>query len=109
TRLWVVAVFLLATAGNGYAQETRPTPPAPPSPAKDTSISGDLRDAISDNITTISLDENDMQDGSAQNVSSVLGAGRDPFLSAASFHFNAVRFRIRGYDADLFSTYMNGV
>ncbi len=109
TRLWVVAALLLATSGNGYAQETRPTPPAPPSPAKDTSITGDLKDAISDNIPTISLDENDMQDGSAQNVSSVLGAGRDPFLSAASFHFNAVRFRIRGYDADLFSTYMNGV
>ena len=109
TRLWVGAALVLVTAGNGYAQETRPTPPAPPPPAKDTSISGDLRDAISDNIPTVSLDENDMQDGSAQNVSSILGAGRDPFLSAASFHFNAVRFRIRGYDADLFSTYMNGV
>lgn len=109
TRVLMGAAFMVATISNGYAQETRPTPPAPPSPAKDTSIVGDLKDAITDNIPTVSLDENDMQDGSAQNVSSVLGAGRDPFLSAASFHFNAVRFRIRGYDADLFSTYMNGV
>lgn len=109
TRVLMGVACLLATISSGYAQETRPTPPAPPSPAKDTSIVGDLKDGITDNIPTVSLDENDMQDGSAQNVSSVLGAGRDPFLSAASFHFNAVRFRIRGYDADLFSTYMNGV
>ncbi|MBU3715107.1 MAG: TonB-dependent receptor [Ferruginibacter sp.] len=39
----------------------------------------------------------------------MLTAGRDPFFNAASFKFSAVRFRIRGYDADLFSTYMNGV
>lgn len=78
-------------------------------PQKDTSIIQELKESMTDNIPVISLDENDMQDGSAQNISSQLGAGRDPFLSAASFHFNAVRFRIRGYDADLFSTYMNGV
>ena len=68
-----------------------------------------LLDALLDNIPVISLDEGDVQDASSQNISSQLSAGRDPFLSAASFHFNAVRFRIRGYDADLFSTYMNGV
>jgi hypothetical protein len=91
----------------GFAQTTPAKEPVVP--AKDTSILQDLREGLNDNIPVISLDENDMQDGSAQNISSVLSAGRDPFLSAASFHFNAVRFRIRGYDADLFSTYMNGV
>ena len=96
-------------AACAIAQVTPPATPAPPNAGKDTSIIGELKDAITDNIPVVSLDENDMIDGSAQNVSSVLGAGRDPFLSAASFHFNAVRFRIRGYDADLFSTYMNGV
>lgn len=109
TRVLIWAACMLVGISNGYAQETPPTPPAPPAPQKDTSIVQDGKDAMGDNIPVISLDENDMQDGSAQNVSSVLGAGRDPFLSAASFHFNAVRFRIRGYDADLFSTYMNGV
>lgn len=100
---------LLLGMGKSFGQQTTPANPAPPNAPKDTIIVGELQDAITDNIPVISLDENDMQDGSAQNVSSVLGAGRDPFLSAASFHFNAVRFRIRGYDADLFSTYMNGV
>ncbi len=62
-----------------------------------------------DNIPVVSLDENDNQDGSAQNVSSQLNNGRNPFINAASFNFNAVRFRIRGYDSDLFGTNMNGV
>lgn len=74
----------------------------------DTTIVEQLKEDVSDNIPVVSLDENDGQDGSAQNISSQLSAGRDPFFNAASFKFNAVRFRIRGYDADLFSTYMNG-
>jgi hypothetical protein len=76
----------------------------------DTSIAEETnKDNMLDNIPIVSLDENDNQDGSAQNLS-VIGtnANRDPFLRAASFNFNVVRFRQRGYDADLFSTYMNG-
>ena len=75
----------------------------------DTTILEQLKEDVGDNIPVISLDENDGQDGSAQNISSLLSAGRDPFFNAAAFKFNAVRFRIRGYDADLFGTYMNGV
>lgn len=83
--------------------ETKTTPAVP-----DTSIIETLRENVTDNIPVISLDENDGQDGSAQNISSQLGAGRDPFLNAATFKFGAVRFRIRGYDADQFNTYING-
>ena len=69
-----------------------------------------LEDGIdSDNIAIVSLDENDMGDASTQNVSSVLTAGRDPFFSATSFNFSALRFRVRGYDGDLFNAFMNGV
>lgn len=74
----------------------------------DTTIVETLRENQQDNIPVISLDENDGQDGSAQNISSQLNAGRDPFLNAATFKFGAVRFRIRGYDADQFNTYING-
>jgi len=74
----------------------------------DSTILLESKDAMLDNIPVVSLDENDMQDGSAQNISSQLTAGRDPFLNAATFKFSAVRFRIRGYDSDLFGTYMNG-
>lgn len=77
-------------------------------PARDSSLIESLRENSQDNIPVISLDETDGQDGSAQNISSQLAAGRDPFLNAATFKFGAVRFRIRGYDADQFNTYING-
>lgn len=76
---------------------------------RDTNIIETLKDNLLDNIPVISVDENDGQDGSAQNISSQLSAGRDPFLNAATFKFSAVRFRIRGYDSDQFGTYINGV
>ncbi|MFY7964801.1 MAG: TonB-dependent receptor domain-containing protein [Chitinophagaceae bacterium] len=61
------------------------------------------------NIATISLDDNDLGEGGTQNVSSVLTAGRDPFMSAAAFNFFALRFRARGYESDLTGTFINGV
>lgn len=73
------------------------------------SLSEESKDNLLDNIPIVSLDENDNQDGSAQNISTIGNAARDPFLRAAAFNFNTVRFRSRGYDADLISTYMNGV
>lgn len=78
-------------------------------PARDSTQLENLKDNLQDNIPVVSLDENDGQDGSAQNISSQLSAGRDPFLNAATFKFSAVRFRIRGYDADNFNTYINGI
>lgn len=76
---------------------------------KDSSIIEEIKDGILDNIPTVSIDDNDLGDGGNQNVSSLLTAGRDPFFAAASFNFSAVRFRIRGYDNDHFSTFLNGV
>jgi hypothetical protein len=76
---------------------------------KDTVITDEIKEGVLDNIPTVSLDENDLGDGGSQGVSSLLTAGRDPYYSAAQFNFSAVRFRIRGYENDLFSTYMNGI
>ncbi|MEN9571526.1 MAG: hypothetical protein RL172_2757 [Bacteroidota bacterium] len=105
----LVAMFIMVPAV--FSQTPKEEQPAAAAEQKkvDTSIIEDAKAAILDNIPVISLDENDNQDGSAQNVSSVLSAGRDPYFNAATFHFNAVRFRFRGYDADAFSTMMNGV
>jgi len=47
---------------------------------------------------TPSTTEDRMSEESSQNVASVLNAGRDPFLSFASFNWSAFRYRIRGYD-----------
>ncbi|MFZ1529110.1 MAG: TonB-dependent receptor [Ferruginibacter sp.] len=101
TRAFLLVSVMMVFAGTAFSQVVEKG-------RQDTTILQESKDAMLDNIPVISLDENEVQDGSAQNISSQLSAGRDPFLSAASFHFNAVRFRIRGYDADLFSTYMNG-
>lgn len=79
----------------------------------DTSLSKvleEIKDNANNNITSIALDDNDLGEGSnSQNVSSVLTAGRDPFSSAAAFNFFALRFRVRGYESDLFGTYINGI
>lgn len=77
--------------------------------ARDTTITDEIKDAMTDNIAVVTIDENDQGDGGTQNVSSVLTAGRDPFYSVMSFNFNAFRFKARGYDGDLNTTYMNGV
>ena len=79
------------------------------STAKNDTIPDESRDGLIDNLPVISIDENDLGDGASQSVSSILTAGRDPYYSAASFNFGAVRFRIRGYENDHFSTFLNGI
>lgn len=103
-------LLLLLLAGNvGYSQTNAPALSARDTISlKDTSVQ-DFQEGVLDNIPIVSLDENDAGDGSAQNISSVLSAGRDPFFAAASFNWSPVRFRIRGYDADHFTTYINGL
>ena len=97
----------------GFTQATfsqiKAKPDTTITPLIDSTLLNDASENTLDNIPVVSLDENDGQDGSAQNVSSQLNNGRNPFINAASFNFNAVRFRIRGYDSDLFGTNMNGV
>jgi hypothetical protein len=75
--------------------------------AKTDSIVTAIKEDIAETVPTVTLDDED--DAGSQGVASLLTAGRDPFYNAASFNFNAVRFRIRGYDNDLNSTYMNGI
>lgn len=101
----LLVVLLMGILPGAFSQAQKVTDTIP---ARDSSMIESLRENLQDNIPVISLDESDGQDGSAQNISSQLGAGRDPFLSAATFKFSAVRFRIRGYDADQFNTYING-
>ena len=55
------------------------------------------------------LQESDRVENAIAFLPSVLHASRDVFLSAASFHFGAMRFRVRGYDADLSATWINGI
>ncbi len=88
----------------------------PPNDATDTTIVSidsasveDIKNNSPDNIPTISLDDNDFRNADNSSASSQLTAGRDPFYSEASFNFNFMRFRLRGYDASLSSVYINGI
>lgn len=101
--------FVLASSLAMAQKEKKQIPDTTGRNGGDSTLISDMKDNLLDNIPVVSLDEGDLTDGSSQNVSSVLTAGRDPYYNAASFNFSTVRFRIRGYDADLFSTYMNGI
>ncbi|MBA2746973.1 MAG: TonB-dependent receptor, partial [Flavisolibacter sp.] len=94
----LLLVFLCACLTAGAQEKNR----VDTIPARDSALLDELKQNIQDNIPTISIDDADMGDGGGQNISSVLAAGRDPFFSAASFNFSALRFRIRGYDNDFF-------
>ncbi len=63
-----------------------------------------------DFIPTISLSDEDLDQLSTnQNISGVLTASRDVFVSAAAFTFGPARFRIRGFDSENTLTYLNGI
>jgi hypothetical protein len=75
--------------------------------AKSDSVANEIKDDMNETVPVVTLDDD--FDGGSQGIASLLTAGRDPFYNAASFNFNAVRFRVRGYDNDLNSTFMNGI
>ncbi len=62
-----------------------------------------------DNPQALEISDDNFSESSASNIPSLLTAGRDPFLNAASFNFNITRFRMRGYSSDFSSLYMNGI
>ncbi len=67
----------------------------------------------SDNSTVNSEDASSEDAGSSssagQNVSSVLNASRDAYLSAATFGWGQFFYRMRGYENDHNTLYLNGV
>lgn len=61
-------------------------------------------------FTVISISENELDsDNGNQDVSSILTAGRDPFLTSAAFAFGAARFRTRGLDSESGTMFINGI
>jgi len=51
----------------------------------------------------------DDEDGGSQSISALTGASDDIFYNAASYDFSAMRFRMRGYNSEYQTVYMNGV
>ncbi len=53
--------------------------------------------------------DDDRSGASSQNVSGILTASRDVFVSTTAFVFGPLRFRLRGYDQENTAVFMNGV
>ena len=56
-------------------------------------------------FTESQLDE----DNDAQQTVAAISSKKDPYLSEVGYAFSAVRFRVRGYDNQYSSSYLNGV
>ncbi len=77
----------------------------------DVAVSIQKGDVSTDLIPTISLSADDLEDDNseASDISGLLSASRDVFVSTAAFIFGPARFRIRGYDSENFTTLVNGI
>ncbi|MCZ2101092.1 MAG: TonB-dependent receptor [Chitinophagales bacterium] len=64
---------------------------------------------IFNEITVIDLDDLAGIENENDNFSSVLSAGRDPFLNAANYNLGAGRFRPRGYSNEESEMNLNGM
>ncbi len=92
-KLFTLAVMVLFTAlANGQSTDTTAT-------ADEQGV-----------LPTFTLSESDLSsDEGSQDVSGLLQASRDIFVSTAGYTFGQVRFRIRGYDSRNLTVLMNGV
>jgi hypothetical protein len=71
---------LLFASSMAVAQTNSTNPKDTARKTVDSTLVNDVKESMLDNIPTVSLDDNDMGDGGSQNISSVLTAGRDPFI-----------------------------
>lgn len=62
-------------------------------------------------IPTIMLSDQEIESGNSgsQSISAVLNANNDIFSNKVAFAFSVARFRVRGYDADNTTVYMNNI
>lgn len=75
------------------------------------SLKIDIQDEVKQEIV-LELSESELNEDegrAAQNVSAALTSKGDVYTSQTSFSFSPMRFRVRGYENDYESTYVNGV
>lgn len=104
--LWL-SVFVCQLIG--IIGQTKGQSPNEKNKLKDSTVAALLREDMIYDLPIISINETERSESSIPFVPSLLTAGRDVFATTASFHFNSVRFKMRGYNADLFTTEINGM
>ncbi|MFT4601912.1 MAG: hypothetical protein ACI857_002098, partial [Arenicella sp.] len=75
---------------------------------QDTTKTNSFEDTLNDN-TPVFISSLEDDNSSGGNVSGLLQSSRDVFASTAGFNFFAARFRIRGYNGDKTTIFVNGV
>ena len=100
--LWLLTLLCLLLNDAIHAQR--------PKPVKNTFMdSTQLKDDPSYDLPVIIVNENERSETNIPFVPGLLYANRDVFMATAGFHFSVTRFRMRGYDGNLFSTQVNGM
>ncbi len=61
------------------------------------------------NADISTINEFDLLDDDEGLVSSLLSASRDPFNNAVNFNLRAARFRVRGYESEIYKVFVNGI
>jgi hypothetical protein len=100
--------ILLFMCGGLYAQTAEPAKKNK-NRFTDSSAAALLKEEQVYELPIITLNETERSESAALHVPSALSANRDILSSMASFHFSVMRFRMRGYPSDLFSTQINGL
>jgi len=108
-KIYVLTVLLIAFSFSVQAQKKKPVTNSNSSTVVDSTQEISNKEISEEGEAVVALDDNDMDNGSSDNVSSMLTAGRDPFYAAASYNFFPVRYKFRGYDANNSQTIMNGM
>ena len=72
-------------------------------------VSGDLN--MQDDFQDLIFDESQLEEdeGTAQSVGALTGGLDNVYYNTASYDFNAMRFRMRGYNSEYQTTYVNGI
>ena len=104
--LWLLALLCLLLQTNVSAQQR--SKPEKNKFVDSVQVTLSKEDQVYD-MPIIAVNESERSESNIPFVPSLLFANRDVFLSVASFHFSVTRFRMRGYDGDLFSTQINGM
>lgn len=74
-------------------------------------LDSNLNNVFYEDQNDMLFDQNLLEDeeGSAQSIAALTGASDDVYYNSASYDFQPMRFRIRGYDSKYTETYINGI
>ncbi|MDP3667544.1 MAG: TonB-dependent receptor, partial [Sediminibacterium sp.] len=75
----------------------------------DSAMAAQLADDMVYDLPVIAVSDQERTDQPVSFMPSLLFANRDIVVGMAAFHFNTVRFRLRGYDAAFSETKINGI